>query len=225
MSDDELDAPPRISVEVLDDHTASTGSGEGFLRVRRLTVKNRHADGHESEPYRYDMVERDAMDAVAIVLEADGVHGPLVCLRSALRPPLAFRPEYEIPLEADGACVLWEVPAGLIEPDEKGVEGILACAARETLEEVGLTISPASFSLLGPACALSPGMVGEKVHFVHAHVDRSMRGTPTEDGSPVEERAQVRFVPIDEALAATRDGRIADVKTEIAIRRLAELSA
>jgi ADP-ribose pyrophosphatase len=191
--------------------------------MRRVTLQNHHADGHRSAPYRYDLVERDAMDAVAIVLEVESDDGPLVCLRSALRPPLAFRRGYSIPIADDGGCVLWEVPAGLIEPDEKGVAGVLACAARETLEEVGLVVEPSSFALLGGACALSPGMVGEKVHFAHAVVERHGRGVPTEDGSPVEERAEVRFIPLAEALVATRDGRIGDVKTEVALRRLAEL--
>jgi hypothetical protein len=31
-------------------------------------------------------------------------------------------------------------------------------------------------------------------------------------------------VPLEEALAACRDGRIEDIKTELALRRLAELS-
>lgn len=38
-------------------------------------------------------------------------------------------------------------------------------------------------------------------------------------GSPVEERAEVRFVP----LLQVRGGVVADMKTEVAIRRLAEL--
>ena len=67
---------------------------------------------------------------------------------------------------------------------------------------------------------LSPGVLAEKLHFFVAEVDPSTRGTPTEDGTPVEERAEVRFVTLDHALAACRDGRVADLKTETAIRRL-----
>jgi len=118
--------------------------------------------------------------------------------------------------------VQWEVPAGLVEPDERGEEGLRACAARETLEEVGLAVAPSAFEALGPPVALSPGVIGEKIYFLVADVDPSQRGTPTEDGSPVEADARVRFVPLDDALAATRSGVVADVKTEVALRRLAE---
>lgn len=192
--------------------------------MRRFVLRNVYADGHRSAEYRYDLVEREAMDAVAIVLVARDAKGSLVCLRSALRPPLAFRPGYALPVpEAEPAAVLWEIPAGLVEPHERGLEGLRACAARESLEEVGLALAPDAFGPLGPAACLSPGVIGEKIHFLFAQVDPSARGVPTEDGSPVEARAEVRFVPIGEALAAVRDGRISDLKTEVAVRRIAAL--
>ena len=50
----------------------------------------------------------------------------------------------------------------------------------------------------------------------------NLETTRLEDGSPVEADAHVRFVPLDDALAATRAGVVADVKTEVALRRLAE---
>lgn len=213
---DLLGPTPTVDVEVVEDHTLGEG---GFLRLRRLTLQNRWPDGHRSAPYRYDLVERDATDAVGIVLWARGDE-PRVCLRSALRPPLAFRAEYALPLDEVGGPVLWEIPAGLVEPSERGEEGLRSCAARETLEEVGLTLAPGDFTRLGPGVTLSPGVLAEKLHFFVAEVDPSTRGTPTEDGTPVEERAEVRFVTLDHALAACRDGRVADLKTETAIRRL-----
>ena len=215
---------PRVRVEVVEDRTASATCDAGFLRMRRLVLRNVYEDGHQSAEYRYDLVERDAMDAVAIVLVARDETGPSVCLRSALRPPLAFRPGYTLPIpEPEPVAVLWEIPAGLVEAGEHGVEGLRACAARETLEEVGLALEPDAFGALGPAASLSPGVIGEKIHFLFAQVDPAARGVPTEDGSPVEARAEVRFVPIGDALAAVRDGRIADLKTEVAVRRIAAL--
>ena len=65
-----------------------------------------------------------------------------------------------------------------------------------------------------------PGVIGERIHFLVATVDPSVRGVPTEDGSPTEERAAILFVPLHEALAACEDGRVEDAKTEIALRRL-----
>lgn len=219
-----LEGLPRVSVEIVEDRTASARCDEGFLRLRRLVLRNVHDDGHRSADYRYDLVERDAMDAVAIVLVARDAQGTSICLRSALRPPLAFRPGYRLPLpEAEPTAVLWEIPAGLVEPDEHGESGLRACAARETLEEVGLSLAPDAFAPLGPAASLSPGVIGEKIHFLFAIVDPDQRGVPTEDGSPVEARAEVRFVAVGEALSAVRDGRIADLKTEVAVRRIAAM--
>lgn len=209
-------------MSVVADRSAEARCDRGFLRLRRLTLVNRYEDGTTSAEYAYDLVERDALDAVVIVLYARGEGEPLVCLRSALRPPLAFRSTYALPIDGGADPVQWEVPAGLVERDERGEEGLAACASRETLEEVGLEVAPERFERLGPAACLSPGVMAEKVYFLAAEVDPARRTTPTEDGSPVEERAAVRFVAIGEALAACRDGRIADVKTETAIRRLEE---
>lgn len=219
---DLLDGRPRVEVTVVEDRSATARCDQGFLRLRRLVLQNRYDDGSASAEYNYDLVERDALDAVGIVLVAEGPSGPLVCLRSALRPPLAFRSTYALPLPEPEGPVLWEVPAGLVEPSERGDEGLKACAARETMEEVGLALEPGAFERLGPAACLSPGVLAEKLHYFVARVDPSARTAPLEDGTPVEERAEVRFVPLEDALAACRDGRIADLKTETAIRRLAE---
>jgi ADP-ribose pyrophosphatase len=221
---DDITPPPAVVVEIVSDQTAGSRCDVGFLRVRRLTLRNRYADGSASAEYRYDVVERDATDAVGIVLEANGPSGPSICLRTAMRPPMALRSSMKLPLpEPVSQGSLWEIPAGLVEPDERGEAGIRACAARETLEEVGLDVSPDAFTMLGPAVALSPGVLGERVHFLHAIVDPSHAGEPSLDGSPVEERALIRFVPLARALEAIRAGLVADVKTEVAVRRLLEL--
>ena len=96
-----------------------------------------------------------------------------------------------------------------------------SCARRETLEEVGLSISEDDFAPLGGAVSLSPGVIAERLHFYHGLADPASAQTPTEDGSPAEERAQIHWMPLEDALAALDDGEICDVKTEIAIRRLA----
>lgn len=212
---------PRVEIDIVRDESASMRSDEGFVRVRRLVLRNRYEGGEQSREYRYDCAERDAMDAVGIVLvDRDG----RVCLRSSIRPPLALRPTYSVPLpeEEDRDPTLFEIPAGLVEVDEKGEDGLRGCCARETLEEVGIEIGADAFERLGPGFYLTPGVIAEKLHLFVATVDPASAVAPTMDGSPVEEQARVEWVPIEEALAACRDGRIADVKTEVAIRRLAE---
>jgi len=219
-----LGSPPNVRIVVEADHTAESRCDEGFLRLRRLSLRNTYPDGTSSRVYRYDVVEREATDAVGIVLWAPGPDGPRVCLRSALRPPLAFRDRHALPVDdAHLAPVLWEIPAGLVEPGERGEQGLRECAARETLEEVGLEVLPEAFSALGPPACLSPGVLAEKVHFFMATVDPSSGGEPTADGSAVEEYAEVQFVLLSQALEAVRDGRIGELKTEVGLRRLAEV--
>jgi ADP-ribose pyrophosphatase len=219
---------PKVSVVVLEDRSASARCDEGFIRVRRLTLKNQYGDAEngeaESSAYPYDCVERTAMDAVGIVLYARESDGSLrVCLRSSIRPPLALRREYALPIpDPSGDPTLFEIPAGLVEVGEEGEDGLKSCAARETMEEVGLDVPTHRFSRLGPATYLSPGLVAEKIHLFAAEVDPAGAVAPTMDGSPVEERATILYVPLDEALAACRDGRLEDIKTEVALRRLRE---
>ncbi len=211
----DLGSLPEIEIEVVEDRSATARCDVGFLRMRRLSLRNRYADGTRSATYAYDLVERTAMDAVAIVLVERGAEEPRVCLRSALRPPLGFR-------EDSDRAVQWEVPAGLIEPSEPGPAGVLACAAREALEEVGAELSADAFELLGGAVTLSPGVLAERLSFAVADVDPAAFVSPTEDGTPVEERAEVRFVPLSEALDACGSGLVTDIKTELAIRRLVD---
>jgi ADP-ribose pyrophosphatase len=217
---------PKVGIEIVSDLSDAMRSDEGFIRVRRLVLKNQYEGGASSREYRYDCVERDAMDAVGIVLHADPEapgKKPRICLRSSIRPPLSLRPGYALPLrETAGDPTLYEIPAGLVEEGEDGEAGLRECASRESHEEVGLVVAPQAFSALGPALFLSPGLVAEKLHFLTAKVDPTAIGKAGEDGSPVEERARIAFVPLDEALAACKDGRIEDIKTEIGIRRLIE---
>lgn len=213
---------PKIEIAVVDDTSATARCDRGFLRLKRLTLTNRHEGGAESEAYPYDMVQRDALDAVVVVLHRKSTdHTVEVCVRSSLRPPLAFRDPTTTPLEGDHDPVVWEVPAGLIEPDEKGMAGVRACAARESLEETGYAVAAEAFEPLGPPCYLSPGVLAEQLHFCVASVDGLTEGAPTLDGSPVEAGMRVLFVPLGEALAALDSGRIADAKSEVALRRFA----
>lgn len=216
---DSLTERPSVQIEVVRDVTSELATG--FVRVRRLVLRNRYADGTMSREYRYDCAERDEMDAVGIVL-VDRTER--VCLRSSIRPPLSLRTGYSLPLPQHelGDPTLFEIPAGLVSSDEIGEDGLRLCCARETLEEVGLDVAPQAFTRLGPPVFLTPGLIAEKVHIFVAEVDSSAPGAPITDGSPVEEHARIEWVHVEEAVAACRDGRIEDVKTEVALRRLAE---
>jgi ADP-ribose pyrophosphatase len=64
-------------------------------------------------------------------------------------------------------------------------------------------------------------MFGELFHFVSAEVRAPEEAvSPPTDGSPFEEGAALEWVALDEAIRRCDDGRIVDLKTELALRRL-----
>jgi ADP-ribose pyrophosphatase len=174
----------------------------------------RFPDGSESAPFPYDIARRSALDVaiMAAYFNRDGVFH--VFLRSSLRPPCVFRAP---PLHHDG--LLWELPAGLIEPDEEPIEA----AARELREELGFTVARQSLRPLGEWVFPAPGMIGERHVFFAVEVDPASRGTPSEDGSALEHGAVVLALPLRDALDECRRGVIRDEKTELALRRLSEM--
>jgi ADP-ribose pyrophosphatase len=206
---------PKITLDVVADRSDER---EGFLTIKRrdLVVVDGTA---RSRPVRYDVIERRALDAAIIVAHHLGDGGEAhVYLRSAIRPPVALRPDL-----ADGTAapssVLWEVPAGLIEPGESPIAG----AARELEEELGFALAPERLAPLGPEAYPAPAFIGEKHFYFHVRVDPDTRSEPGGDGSPLEEAARIVSVPLARALEACRAGEVTDTKTELALRRLAEI--
>jgi ADP-ribose pyrophosphatase len=196
----------------------------GFLRLRRVVMRVRYADGTVSEPFEYDAIGRSRLDAVVVAAHYAGAGGRRhVLLRSALRPPLALRAGEPSPVaERETLGSLWELPAGLVEDDERSPEGVRRCAARELFEEVGVEIAPEALRELGPSGFPAPGVIGERHFFFHVEIDPARLRVPAEDGSALERHARLAAVPLDEAIALTRTGVIEDEKTELALRRLAE---
>jgi ADP-ribose pyrophosphatase len=202
---------PKVALDVVADRSDER---EGFLTLKRyeLVVTD---DGTRSRPFRYDMVERRALDAAIMVAHhLDDSGKPCVYLRSSVRPPVAMRPG-----APKTAGVLWEVPAGLIEPGEAPN----AAAARELEEELGFTVSPDDMQPLGPNAFPAPAFIGEIHFFFHVRVDPTKRKEAGGDGSPLEDAAHIVSVPLERALAACGAGEVADAKSELALRRLAEI--
>jgi ADP-ribose pyrophosphatase len=204
-------------VSIAADRSAEARATGGFFDVRRLDLTLRYPDGTESASFPYDVGARRALDAVVIAAHFTATsHGrpvKYVFLRSAVRPPCALR---SLPPEHDGS--LWELPAGLIEPDENPA----VAAARELEEELGFRMAADDFRPLGPWTFPAPGIIGERHIPFAVEVDASSRATPTEDGSALERAAEILALPLDEAIEHCRRGTIRDAKTELALRRLAE---
>jgi ADP-ribose pyrophosphatase len=204
---------PAIRVRVARDRSAGALAGGGFLNVSRLDLVARYPDGTESGSFQYDIADRRALDAAVVV--AHFLNGGVrhVYLRSAVRPPCALR---GIDPVREGS--MWEIPAGLIEPEEDPA----AAAARELGEELGFAAEASDLSPLGPWMFPVPGMIAERNFYYAIEVDPSRRTTPSEDGSALERAAAICTIPLSQALEHCRSGAIRDTKTELGLRRFAD---
>ncbi|KAA3609508.1 MAG: NUDIX hydrolase [Planctomycetota bacterium] len=214
-----------VSLEVLEDRSAESRCDEGFLRLRRLRVRHRYADGRHSSPYACDVVSRRRTDAVAAVIWFRGPGGrPGLVLKAGVRPPVYLRRQRElVQPDPQAPLVLVELVAGVLEAEDGGVQGLQRRAAAECLEEVGLTVEPACFQMLGQGTFPSPGITDEKVSFVMVELPGSpdLSALPAGDGSGMEEGTQALVMELQEAIEACRTGRIPDMKTEVGLQRLA----
>ncbi|ACY15803.1 NUDIX hydrolase [Haliangium ochraceum] len=202
------------------------GQEGGFLGVRRLRLRNRRDDGSLSERYTCDFLVRPyGIDAVVVALYTRAPDGGVrVLLREGLRPPLYFgRPDESLPVpDARRYRLFTELVAGIIEAHDQGLGGIRKRAAEEAHEEAGYAIDAGSVHLLGTAFP-SPGAMAERFWLTCAEVeDPEAHSPPGGDGSPMEEGARVRWMALDDAIAACTRGDIEDAKTELALRRLAD---
>jgi ADP-ribose pyrophosphatase len=214
---------PEIRLEIVED--LSPVEQNGFLRLKRRRYRAHYPDGTVSAPFVYDEIDREALDAVVIVAHhRDASGSPEVYLRSSVRPPVANRVPARSPVpELDPPHgVLWELPAGLIEPGEQNATGPRRAAQRELAEELGFDVELDALKELGPSTFPAPGFVGERHFFFEVEVRPELRKEPSLDGSALEHFGQVVSVPLDEALEHCRSGLITDAKTELALRRLAE---
>jgi ADP-ribose pyrophosphatase len=213
-------------LEVVEDRSAP-GDG-GFLRVRRLVLRTVFADGRRSEPYPCDVVSRRSTDAVALVLHETLREGGRrrrvrVALKTAVRPPVWLRRRAALSHPDERTWdVVAEVVAGMLEPQDAGAGGVERRAAAEAREEAGLEVAAADVGPLGAESFPSPGITDEKVHFRAAEAPLAGPFAPAGDGSAMEEGGGVRVLPLRDAIAACRTGEVPDMKTEVALLRLAD---
>ncbi|QDE67796.1 MULTISPECIES: NUDIX hydrolase [Myxococcus] len=214
-------------IEIIEDFSSTARCDEGFLRVRRLRCRNRRADGSSSPVYRVDVVDRPRLDAVAVLVYRRGASGLEVLTRMNLRPAAYFRKDNRgamtVPDPASGYLRVEEIVAGLLEPEDKGEEGLRRRAAAEVHEEAGFNVNPEDIRLLGGAFFLAPGILSEKVFPAAVDVTELSPEEPEGDGSPLEEGTQLHWRPIQDVLDACRRGDIPDAKTEVALTRLLAL--
>jgi ADP-ribose pyrophosphatase len=200
------------------------GGDGGFLRVRRLHLRNRDVDGTLSERYICDFAVRPkGADAVVVALWRRCDAGIEVLLRTGLRPALWHgRPPELLPIaDAERSPWMIEVVAGIIERSDHGEQGIRERAAIEAWEEAGVHVAAAQVEFLGAGTFPTPGSMPEKFWLVAAEVPPgAVPEPPPGDGSPMEQGAVIHWRELDAAIAACVRGEIADLKTELGVRRL-----
>ncbi|HHX87612.1 MAG TPA: NUDIX hydrolase [Firmicutes bacterium] len=101
--------------------------------------------------------------------------------------------------------VLWEIPAGKLEPGEEP----LVCAQRELAEEAGIRGS--NWKLLSKFFT-SPGFCDEVIYLYEATNLQPAVASPDED-----EQVEAERVPLSRALEMVLRGEIVDAKTIVAL--------
>jgi ADP-ribose pyrophosphatase len=213
---------PTVTLQLVQDQTPPAPAG--FLRLVRRQLVALDAKGEVSSPFVYDEVDRAALDAVVIAAHyvVDGTRH--VYLRSAARPPVMLRKSSRnVGQEYMTRNGLWELPAGLVEPGEASRTGVIQCAQRELKEELGFDVTIDQLVPLGPSTYPCPGVIAERHFFFHVLVRPDARLEPTLDGSAIETLGAIINVPLTDALSWCRAGQLEDAKTELGLRRLAEL--
>ena len=190
-------ARARDDVALLEKTTAF----QGYFRIDRYRVKHKLFRGGWSRPITREVFERG--HAVA-VLPYDPVHDQVVLIEQFRIAPYA----------AGDKPWMYEIVAGIIEPDEAPAE----VARRELKEEAGLETDTALEPIL--RYYTSPGGSTETCQLYAARVDASaaggVHGLPDED-----EDIRVFALDFAEAMRATADGRIVASPPLIALQWLA----
>lgn len=220
------DGPHELaSIEIVEDRSAQSRCDEGFLKIRRLQLRNHYRDGTASRVYPCDLLSRPGSDAVVAVLyELDARRRVRVLLRESPRAPVYLRRHKRfVHPDPRTYTSLAEVVAGLVEEsDGPGEAGMQARAALESEEEVGVSAPPERFAVIGGETFASPGTGDEKIYFTAGSVAVDAAHAGGGDGSVMEECARVLVLDLADAIARCRDGRIPDMKTEVGLLRLAD---
>jgi 8-oxo-dGTP pyrophosphatase MutT (NUDIX family) len=186
-----------------------------FLKVKRQDFLIESPEGVFSPKFPHDIVERKCSDAVVICAieedEKDSVdnHTFSIWLRNCIRPAVASSKPF--PNEVGN---VWELPAGLIEPNEDPVNAVI----RETKEELGFDVTQDDVVRLGKPMLGAVGLCQEMLYFYLIDVTNKGRSKPTEDGSVLEQFGICNLFDQRTALKISRD-----LKTEIGIRRVMAL--
>ncbi|HEU4401552.1 MAG TPA: hypothetical protein VFT43_05555 [Candidatus Polarisedimenticolia bacterium] len=201
-------------------------AGPGFLTLERCLAVNLYARGGRSEPYRFEVVHRRGVDAVAIIPFYFTVRPRrlFIILKIGFRPGLYLRSRLRLPArDRRDYTSVHEAVAGSLEPGDRGARGIDARARAELLEETGLRPRRGRRIRLGAGFFPSHGQSTEKVHLRAFEVDPRSADSPAGDGSINEADSGTISLEAGRILEMCRRGAIEDPKIEIGVSRLCRL--
>ncbi len=205
---------------------ASLSAPEAFFSLEGYRLVNDYGDGQRSPEYRCESVHRRGTDGVAaLVYRRPQAKRRLadveILLKECIRPPVFVRDE-RVGAERKNPPLLLEVVAGSREPYDKTTKDLRNRMALEIDEEAGIRVKPARVKKLGPPVFTSPGGLSEEVHLYSVDAT-GLKQEPIrlDDAHPLERHSTLHWVPLAQALKWLDQGKIADAKTEILIRRFA----
>lgn len=216
----------RRSVEGLRLLEELPSSGPGFLTLRRYVARNLYTRGAPSAPYRFEVMHRRGIDAVAI-LPFFFLNRPgrlMVVIKIGFRPGLYLRSRLPLPSpDRKRYTFVREAVAGSLEPGDRGRRGIDRRARLELFEETGLRPLRGRVVRLGAGFFPSHGQSTEKVHLRAYEVDPARAVDPPSDGSINELDSGTVAIEAGRILAMCHSGAIEDPKIEIGVTRLSRL--
>lgn len=199
------------------------GSGPGFLVLERFRAKNLYRDGAASMPYRFEVLHRRGVDAVAILpFYFEGRrHRLMVVCKIGFRPGLFLRSRLPLPLKDRRRYQsLIEAVAGSLEPRDRGARGITSRARLELMEETGMRPRPGGSVDLGAGFLPSHGQSTEKIHLRAFEIDPGSALEPPGDGSVNEADSGTIAIEAGHLMQMCRSGLIEDPKLEVGVSRL-----
>lgn len=162
--------------------------------------------------FRFQRYDGNMSDEI-VRLNLDRGDSVAAVLHDTTDDTIVLTEQYRYPTHGKGPGWMLELPAGVLDADEKPEQSV----RREIVEEVGYEVSS-----MEPICTfyVSPGGTSERILLFYARVTPSARTSA--GGGVASEGEDIRSVhiPVAEALARVRDGDIVDAKTIIGLQWL-----
>jgi ADP-ribose diphosphatase len=180
-----------VSADVRDAGSLQPRATKRVYEGRLLRVDVESVVAPDGTDLDLELIRHPGASAVVPLLSAPGGEDPTILMLRQFR------------YAAGGQ--IWEIPAGVLEPEESPLE----CAHRELREETGATAASMEYLT---TIYTTPGFTDERIHLFLA-TDLTV-GTPNHER---DELIEVTPQPLSRVLEMIRDGQLVDGKSLAAI--------